>query len=688
MCFGTLGEAESFYVQYARVGGFGVRKSSTKYRKGSKEIYRRVIVCAKEGFKDTSQDNNKVRIRNRGHIRVGCKARIKFLKEDGKWKIDDFTEGHVHVLATPRKTHLLRSHREVTCAQKCLIDTFQDANVGPSQTMTILAMDSGGYDRVGCIERDIRNYQGRIHNEIREYDAQMFVDSFKEKAAINPSFYFAYELDEENRLTHCFWADGGARKAYAHFGDVVVFDTTYDTNQYSMIFAPFTGVNHHFQSISLGCGILKDEKIESFIWLFTKWQDAMANCPPNAIITDEDAAMGVAIARTLPQTHHRFCIWHIMKKLPEKVGALASRSEFLVSFKQCIYGSETPEEFEERWDKVINQFNIERNEWLSKQYGNRHKWIPTFLNDIFMAGMRSTQRSESQNSVFDKFLNKKHSLVEFAHHFERALERQRYNELVADHETLHNTPDLVTPYTVEVQMSKMYTKEIFHIFQKEVQACIQYGSMVKMLGPPEVYLVKRLGEANKMREVLYHPSNSNITCTCKKFETEGIPCAHMLVVLRNHFIDELPEYFVLQRWTITAKEKPVFSFNGVELRETQGTHLGIKNIELVRAFSRCLDNAPPEVYEKAKEFIYSLEKEKESRSACGSNDLTRWNAMSIPSTVEVRPPNISHTKGSGKRLKGGQEIAMEEKEKVRRTCSICGNKEKHNKRSCPLLKEM
>ncbi|KAK1256749.1 DNA damage-binding protein 1a [Acorus gramineus] len=100
------------------------------------------------------------------------------------------------------------------------------------------------------------------------------------------------------------------------------------------------------------------------------------------------------------------------------------------------------------------------------------------------------------------------------------------------------------------------------------------------------------------------------------------------------------------------------------------------------------DNALLEVYEKAKDFISSLQKEKQSRSACGSNDQGRLNTMSIPSTIEVRPPNISHTKGSGKRWKGGREIAMEEKEKVRRTCSVCGKKDKHNKRSCPLLKEI
>ncbi|KAK1258448.1 Protein FAR1-RELATED SEQUENCE 4 [Acorus gramineus] len=84
-----------------------------------------------------------------------------------------------------------------------------------------------------------------------------------------------------------------------------------------------------------------------------------------AFITYEDPAMTAAIARMLPQTHHQFCIWHIMKKLPEKVGAFSCRSDFLVSFKN-VFMSETPEEFEESRKKIIMHFSLESNEWLSK----------------------------------------------------------------------------------------------------------------------------------------------------------------------------------------------------------------------------------------------------------------------------------------------------------------------------------
>jgi transposase-like protein len=83
-----------------------------------------------------------------------------------------------------------------------------------------------------------------------------------------------------------------------------------------MKFVPFTGVNHHLQSVFLGVPFLTDEKIESYVWLFQIFLKAMGQVPPHIIITDEDASLKAAIAQVLPNTVHRFCIWHIMEKVP------------------------------------------------------------------------------------------------------------------------------------------------------------------------------------------------------------------------------------------------------------------------------------------------------------------------------------------------------------------------------------
>jgi transposase-like protein len=46
----------------------------------------------------------------------------------------------------------------------------------------------------------------------------------------------------------------------------------------------------------------------------------MGGKAPKLITTDEDASMRSAIASVFPDTVHRLCMWHIMEKVPEKVG--------------------------------------------------------------------------------------------------------------------------------------------------------------------------------------------------------------------------------------------------------------------------------------------------------------------------------------------------------------------------------
>ena len=86
---------------------------------------------------------------------------------------------------------------------------------------------------------------------IKDSDAHMFIDNFKQKQETNASFFYAYDVEDEGRLKSVSWVDGICSKIYSLFGDVVSFNTMYQTNKYSMIFAPFTGINHYRQSLEL-----------------------------------------------------------------------------------------------------------------------------------------------------------------------------------------------------------------------------------------------------------------------------------------------------------------------------------------------------------------------------------------------------------------------------------------------------
>ncbi|XP_052197171.1 protein FAR1-RELATED SEQUENCE 5-like [Diospyros lotus] len=327
----------------------------------------KLFVFSKEGKTDEtyqmSRKNAVPRVgeRNRGHTRLGCNARLSVVKQQtgNSWVVSHFVEEHNHGLTTPSRVHLLRSHRKVSATKKALAQQFSEANIPTCQQVRLMEIESGGPSSMGCTEKDIRNHVSLLRQE---------------------------QMDSDNRMLRCFWADSELRRSYAFFGDVVVFDTTYNTNKYSMVFSPFVGVNHHGQTIIFGCELLSDETIESFVWLFSKFLEAMPNqAALVVIITDQDAAISKAISMLLPFTLHRFCLWHILNKFSEKFNAMLYNEQYhrLVNI---IKQSKSPEKFEQRWIEIMKTTNLGSNKWLINMYEIRNscteymvdiRWYPS-----------------------------------------------------------------------------------------------------------------------------------------------------------------------------------------------------------------------------------------------------------------------------------------------------------------------
>ncbi|KAL2481958.1 Protein FAR1-RELATED SEQUENCE 5 [Abeliophyllum distichum] len=291
-----------------------------------------------------------------------------------------------------------------------------------------MEIDSGDPSSIGCVERDLRNHERNMREEQKGHDAETLIEFFTLEKEKSPNFYFDYELDDDNKLMRCFWADAESRRSYGCFGDVMVFDTTYNTNKYSIIFAPFVGVNNHGQTILFACGLMSNESTESFVWLFTQFLHAMSNQAPPLLITDQDAAIAKAISIVMPVTFHRFCIWHILNKFSEKINAMLYNEQYH-RLVHIIKDSETPDEFERLWNEAMELTNLGCNEWLRSMYDIRSRWVPAYVNHIFSAGMSSNQRSESGHSFFKKYVNKKNSLMGFITRFNRALTHQNHEDV-------------------------------------------------------------------------------------------------------------------------------------------------------------------------------------------------------------------------------------------------------------------
>ncbi|KAF7138243.1 hypothetical protein RHSIM_Rhsim07G0153000 [Rhododendron simsii] len=200
--------------------------------------------------------------------------------------------------------------------------------------------------------------------------------------------------------------------------------------------------------------------------------------PPKMIITDQDLAMTKAIASALPNTLHRYCMWHITNKFSENINALAYKEHY-EEFKNCIWNSETPEQFEAGWVQVVKKSNLSGNDWLQNLYEIRERWVPAYVRHIFSAHMTSSQRAKITHSFFKRYVSQKNSLLEFVTRFERALARIRHNELDKDHKDVNERPNLKSMYPMEEIMSELYTIDIFYMFQDELFQNTAYKLMAK-----------------------------------------------------------------------------------------------------------------------------------------------------------------------------------------------------------------
>ncbi|XP_047312819.1 protein FAR1-RELATED SEQUENCE 5-like [Impatiens glandulifera] len=125
-----------------------------------------------------------------------------------------------------------------------------------------------------------------------------------------------------------------------------------------MPFAPFVGVNHHYQSILFGGALLKDEKGDTFVWLFTQFLRCMFNKHPISIITDQDSAICNPVKRVFPHTCHRFCVWHIQKHMVEHLQYENLRYPTFNNGLREVVKSITVAEFVERWAKLYEKYEL------------------------------------------------------------------------------------------------------------------------------------------------------------------------------------------------------------------------------------------------------------------------------------------------------------------------------------------
>ncbi|XP_009351809.2 protein FAR1-RELATED SEQUENCE 4 [Pyrus x bretschneideri] len=538
--------AYTFYKAYAKSVGFGTAKLSSRRSRASKEFIDAKFSCIRYGNKQQSDDA----INPRPSPKIGCKASMHVKRRpNGNWYVYSFVKDHNHELL-PDQAHFFRSHRNTDPLNN-------DVRIRRRKSLAAVSSLFSAYQNVDCLESYLRNQhdKGRIL-VLEAGDAQLLLEYFMRLQEDNPKFFYAVDLNEEHRLRNVFWVDAKAMEDYTNFNDVVFFDTTYFSNKYKIPLVLFIGVNHHIQPTLLGCALIADDTVYTFMWLMQTWFIAMGEQAPRVMLTDQNDAIKAAIPAVFPGTRHCFSLWNIMEKMHRQLEFLSMwHDSFVEKFTKCIFKSWSEQQFEKRWWKLIDRFNLREVGWMQSLYEDRTHWAPTFMRDISFAGLSPTSRSESLNSSFDKYIQGETSLQEFMERYRAILEDRYEEEAKANFDAWHGTPELKSPSPFEKQMSLVYTHEVFKNFQVEVLGAA--ACHLKKENEDETattFSVKDF-EDNQNYTVEWNESKSDIYCSCHSFEYKGYLCRHAIVVLQMSGVFIIPPKYILQRWTNAAMSR-------------------------------------------------------------------------------------------------------------------------------------
>ncbi|XP_058210025.1 protein FAR1-RELATED SEQUENCE 5-like isoform X1 [Rhododendron vialii] len=556
MKFKTEEAAYEFYNAYAYKVGFSVRRSK-EYKDKSGMLVTLIFCCSCEGKRGKDKRDSIIKS-HRPETRFGCLAqkKIKYCRQTKQYYVAEFNPVHNHAVCTPSKTHLHKSHRKLSVAQAVELDMGNDYGIGPKATVEFMARQAGGRENLGFIPQDYKNYlRSKRTVQMKRGDTGGVLEYLQKMQLEDPNFFYAIQVDEDDLITNIFWADAKMMADYAHFGDVVSFDTTYRKNKDGRPFAMFVGVNHHKQTVVFGAALLYSESADSFIWLFDIFAKAMGGKTPKTILTDQDAAMAKALAAQWPETIHRLCIWHIYQNAASKLsGAFARFKDFSKDFSECIYDYEDEDEFINAWNAMLERYNLQDNDWLKRMFNQKEKWALVYGRQTFCADMTTTQRSESMNSVLKRYASYKHDLLQFFHHFQRLVDDRRYEELKADFRATQSTPSLSFPVEMLKHAASMYTPDVFVLFQRELSKA--HDCNLKKFGESGTvtkYDVSPYGKDDQHHLVTFDSSADMVLCSCKKFEFVGLLCSHALKVLCHNNVMRIPEKYILKRWTKNAK---------------------------------------------------------------------------------------------------------------------------------------
>ncbi|KAK9074821.1 hypothetical protein SSX86_003140 [Deinandra increscens subsp. villosa] len=262
--YNTWSDAVKAYDLYAEKAGFTTRIGTRKLHPKTKVITHRYILCHRASTQSsrklrscTSPSILSKRIRQSKIKVTNCEAcvRLKPITGTTKYIVYEFVEAHNHCLIDRDNIDFSRKRRKMGFDEYQFVHKMALNKIGATKAYKLRCAIKGGVHNVKGTSTEFKNFARDVRVFLNNVDAQLVVDTLSSRMSTMDNFFFYHEA-VDSELRFLFWADGISKMNYEAFGDVLAFDATYKTNQYGMIFVPFTGVDHHKRCVTFGAALL------------------------------------------------------------------------------------------------------------------------------------------------------------------------------------------------------------------------------------------------------------------------------------------------------------------------------------------------------------------------------------------------------------------------------------------------
>ncbi|KAG6594705.1 putative protein FAR1-RELATED SEQUENCE 10, partial [Cucurbita argyrosperma subsp. sororia] len=554
MVFKTDNDAFEYYGNFARNNGFSIRKERSRLSP-QLGVYKRDFVCYRSGFAPAKKKPIGEHHRDRKSVRCGCDAKMYLSKEvcEGiaQWFVVQFSNVHNHELLEDDQVRLLPAYRKIHEADQERILLLSKAGFPIHRIVKVLELEKGIHGgQLPFLERDVRNFvQNRkkivqehdaLLNEKREIDTMELLEACKATKESDEEFVYDFTVDSNDKVEHVAWSYGYSVNAYAMFGDVVYFDTTYSSITYGLLLGVWLGIDNHGRTIFFGCVLLQDETSRSFAWALQTFIRFMRGTFPQTILTDLDPGLRDAIRTELPATKHIIPKWNILSKVSSWFSLhLGSHyAEFKAEF-DLLYSVESTEDFDIRWGQMVSMFGLVSDKHIDLLFSFREYWVPSYIRGCLLAQMATPAYFKSVDLFLKGVFNAQTCLCSF---FEKVGISANFQG--HEHQEMQYL-QAKTNIPIEEHARSILTPFAFNALQHELVLAMQYAASEMADGS---YLVRHFKKMDGECLVMWIAESEQIHCSCKEFESSGLLCRHALriFIIKNYF--QLPDKYYLNRW--------------------------------------------------------------------------------------------------------------------------------------------